>query len=337
MDYLNLYNKIINNAKNRKIDKNKYYEIHHIIPKSIGGTDDESNLVSLKLKEHYICHKLLCKIYPDNKSLAYAYWIMTITTIAAMENFKNNNLYGKDGYEIKRIKAFENDNIFIITSKEYEYCKEHWIKLCKGIKRNKEQCKRISIKTKEAMRRSDRIQKCKFNKGSHYYHEIETGIVHKWFPGDPDLDLKKYAWGRGKLSEKQKENISKTLKSLDKTCCKVGNTNYRYCLYKNFIKEIPVFFHDCKQKNNNSLRTIVPIIINSLSYLKEKNIFIDEYIVFNPLNNIKIITPSVYEVILDLLESESKELNYIDIANRIYEKIEEIKKLNKKYLISDIL
>ncbi len=36
-----------------------YYEEHHVIPKSLGGSNKKSNLVLLTPEEHYICHSLL--------------------------------------------------------------------------------------------------------------------------------------------------------------------------------------------------------------------------------------------------------------------------------------
>ena len=40
-----------------------YIEKHHIIPKSLGGTNNSENFVSLNAKEHFVCHYLLTKIY----------------------------------------------------------------------------------------------------------------------------------------------------------------------------------------------------------------------------------------------------------------------------------
>ena len=57
------YEKIYRELTNRD-SRAKYTEIHHIIPKCMGGTDDKSNLVKLTAREHYIAHKLLTKIYP---------------------------------------------------------------------------------------------------------------------------------------------------------------------------------------------------------------------------------------------------------------------------------
>ena len=65
MNYKKLYDQIIENAKNRNIIENKYYEEHHIIPKCLNGTNDDNNLVKLTLREHYVCHKLLAEIYKE--------------------------------------------------------------------------------------------------------------------------------------------------------------------------------------------------------------------------------------------------------------------------------
>lgn len=62
MNYKKIYDSIIEVSKNRKT--NGYTETHHIIPKSLGGGDDKSNLVSLTAREHFLCHYLLAKMYP---------------------------------------------------------------------------------------------------------------------------------------------------------------------------------------------------------------------------------------------------------------------------------
>lgn len=54
----------------------KYHERHHIIPKSCGGSNDESNLIDLYACEHFEAHKLLALENPDNKKIVYAWWCM---------------------------------------------------------------------------------------------------------------------------------------------------------------------------------------------------------------------------------------------------------------------
>ena len=43
-------------------------ESHHITPRSMGGTDEASNLVDLTVREHYVAHKLLWKSNPTDRS-----------------------------------------------------------------------------------------------------------------------------------------------------------------------------------------------------------------------------------------------------------------------------
>lgn len=62
--YTTWYNSLINKAKNRTIDG--YTEKHHIIPSSLGGTNDTGNLVKLTPREHFICHLLLTKMLTGN-------------------------------------------------------------------------------------------------------------------------------------------------------------------------------------------------------------------------------------------------------------------------------
>lgn len=57
--YTTWYKNITKNAKNRSISG--YTEKHHIIPKSLGGSDSDSNIVKLTAREHFICHWLLTK------------------------------------------------------------------------------------------------------------------------------------------------------------------------------------------------------------------------------------------------------------------------------------
>jgi hypothetical protein len=58
--YSKLYHIITSNAKQRIIDR--YTETHHIIPQSLGGSNDKENLVELTAREHFICHWLLIKM-----------------------------------------------------------------------------------------------------------------------------------------------------------------------------------------------------------------------------------------------------------------------------------
>lgn len=68
----------------------EYHERHHIVPKCLGGGNEEENLIDLFAREHFIAHKLLAQENPDNRSLAYAW---------AMMAFPTNNRY-QNRYEL---------------------------------------------------------------------------------------------------------------------------------------------------------------------------------------------------------------------------------------------
>lgn len=59
--YERWYRSIINKAQTRGMTDG-YVEKHHIIPRSLGGTNEKSNLVSLTAREHFVCHLLLVKM-----------------------------------------------------------------------------------------------------------------------------------------------------------------------------------------------------------------------------------------------------------------------------------
>lgn len=69
----------MSNKTKRKKDKNTYYESHHIVPRCLGGNDDKENLVLLTAREHFIAHRLLSKIYPQDLNLKLAVLFMAST------------------------------------------------------------------------------------------------------------------------------------------------------------------------------------------------------------------------------------------------------------------
>lgn len=80
MDYNRIYDKIISSAKSRGINKKSIgfkVEIHHIIPRCMGGADSRDNLVALTQREHYLIHILLTKIHPASDKLKVACYFMT--------------------------------------------------------------------------------------------------------------------------------------------------------------------------------------------------------------------------------------------------------------------
>lgn len=89
MNYKKIHNSIIERAKNRVYDG--YTEDHHIIPKSMGGTDHKSNIVSLTPEEHFLIHILLIKLHPGDENLIFAVKLMCEHNST---NRMTNKMYG---------------------------------------------------------------------------------------------------------------------------------------------------------------------------------------------------------------------------------------------------
>ena len=77
----------------------EYHERHHILPKCIGGADDEENLIDLFAREHYMAHKLLALENPENYSLQFA-WNMMSHCINSKNNMREE--INEEQYEILR-------------------------------------------------------------------------------------------------------------------------------------------------------------------------------------------------------------------------------------------
>jgi|APSaa5957512622_1039677.scaffolds.fasta_scaffold12291_1 predicted nucleic acid binding AN1-type Zn finger protein len=95
--YTTWYYKIINDAKDKS--NRSYTETHHILPKSLGGSNDLDNKVKLTAREHFVVHKLLVKMTKgkDKSKMSFAY----------------NCFFLKNKQHIGRLSLF-------FTSREYE-------------------------------------------------------------------------------------------------------------------------------------------------------------------------------------------------------------------------
>lgn len=106
--YTKWYFSIIENAKHRTISG--YVERHHIIPRSIGGSNSKKNIISLSAREHFICHVLLTKMLNKHTS-EYKKMLHAIMFFKGMnahqKRYINSKLYEclKTQYAVIRSKA----------------------------------------------------------------------------------------------------------------------------------------------------------------------------------------------------------------------------------------
>ena len=91
------YAAITDRARTRKIDG--YTERHHIIPKSLNGTDDKNNLVDLTAREHFICHWLLTKMHTGEAKAKMIY---------ALNGMKRSNKFAQRYETLITSRVYEN-------------------------------------------------------------------------------------------------------------------------------------------------------------------------------------------------------------------------------------
>lgn len=61
MNYEKIYEDLCKSRKYRGVSKEQGYEVHHITPRSFGGSNEDDNLVKLTYREHLLAHILLFK------------------------------------------------------------------------------------------------------------------------------------------------------------------------------------------------------------------------------------------------------------------------------------
>ena len=96
--YTITYFSIIENAKLRVLPKTEYKETHHIVPRSLGGSNERDNLVDLTYREHRVCHKLLVKMTNgiDKSKMSYALLFFKIDATTKNSLIKTMSNYRKD-------------------------------------------------------------------------------------------------------------------------------------------------------------------------------------------------------------------------------------------------
>lgn len=95
LKWLGHYNSLCSKAKSRGLDKkllNGYFEVHHIQPKCLGGSNDSNNLILLTAEEHFVAHQLLIKIYPHESKLLFA--AKAMATWDSTGHRVNNKFFG---------------------------------------------------------------------------------------------------------------------------------------------------------------------------------------------------------------------------------------------------
>lgn len=152
MNYYNTYHKIVNQAKSRTIQP-EVVEIHHVIPKSLGGDNSSENMVALTPKEHWLCHRLLCKMYTgkEKSKMVFALWRMC--------NRRFTKVTGR------RYQYAKQQRLDLVRSKEYRKQNSNTLKQLwqtEEYRKNRAEGMRKAMADPERRKRMSRIARQKF-------------------------------------------------------------------------------------------------------------------------------------------------------------------------------
>lgn len=134
-------NSIIYRAKNRELEDGVVYEMHHIVPVCLGGTNDEENGVALTCREHALVHKLLVEIYPNCPGLVIALKALMMYP----SNRKGQKSFSSREIGYYREKAAKANSIIMTGKKASKEARENMSKARKGKKFSEEHKRNIGL------------------------------------------------------------------------------------------------------------------------------------------------------------------------------------------------
>ena len=230
MNYQKVYDQIIQRAKLRGLDKKKlegYFEKHHIIPRCLGGLNEDSNYVLLTAREHFICHQLLWKTNKENNKLFYVFKAMS---------------------QMKTLKTF--DRYVLMTSKQFAIIKEAQRNFMIGIPRSEETKEKISLSNIGKKLSEEHKQKLRgrpsWNKGIPMSQDTKDKILSKGkirIYGNVSLETKmkisnskvgKPAWCKGlHLTDEHKRKIADARRGISTN---IGNVFGSKKCYVNYLE-----------------------------------------------------------------------------------------------------
>lgn len=111
--YSRIYFEFIQDRKHQKFSKDSYTEIHHIIPRSVGGTDDVDNLIKLYPRDHFFAHLLLSKMFVGINAIKMSYALKCMKDLTV-----GNKRYVINSREYALIKSI-NKKIFQKIGQEF--------------------------------------------------------------------------------------------------------------------------------------------------------------------------------------------------------------------------
>jgi hypothetical protein len=194
-----------------------YSERHHVIPRSLGGTDDSSNVVRLSARDHYECHKLLAEMFPlgtkERQKMAFALHKMTHGT-----NVDGYRITNEEYEKVRELNAQALSMLQIERFKDPEI-RQRQVNLC--LKNSLEYAHRVLTDPKFASRASENAKQVSKRLIDSGRHNFLSGVVQREVNNRPEIkekrrqnnkrlvDLNEHLFQRPEFIEAQAERIRK--------------------------------------------------------------------------------------------------------------------------------
>lgn len=210
-DYLKIVKQTDDWRKTKK--KTKGCEIHHIIPRCFGGSNDDNNLIKLTTKEHLLAHYYLALMTGHIHMFHCFNWMMG-KQFKKLSQLEVMELEEMDKWALirdeARLRRFSDKAKATIAEK----AKLRWERFRESGRIDKIK-ENISNATKTAMASEEARIKVRVNLGCKTYYNPETDEEMHWYEGDP---IPQHPWRRGRRgnSEESRKKLSNTLKTKPK-------------------------------------------------------------------------------------------------------------------------
>ena len=105
MDYNKLYSRFIESIPLRSKKTEPGHEVHHILPKSLGGSNRKDNLVKLTHEEHLKAHEYLAKMYRGESKTKMEIALGAMKSDRTIQRKASLKLWKQDSYRQRQVEV----------------------------------------------------------------------------------------------------------------------------------------------------------------------------------------------------------------------------------------